>query len=128
MAKIISVAWTAPAVRARVKTCTRRSWPDSYAALFRKGDIVQLYDKTPRAGGKLICLAKLTADPVKIWTGPLPIGDWENEGFDYLTEHGFTCGKLTPKELVDSWIANPDFMWVIRFEYILKDKEVECLT
>ena len=61
MAMIISVAWTAPAVRARAKFCTRRDWPDRYAALFHKGATVQLYDKTPRAGGKFICLVRLTA-------------------------------------------------------------------
>jgi hypothetical protein len=121
--RIISVAWTAPAVLARRKFCTRRDWPDSYAAQFHKGDIVQLYDKTPRIGGKLICFVRLTADPVKILTGYLPDGDWDNEGFQYLTENGYKCGKVSCAELVASWLANPKEMWVIRFEYLAENKK-----
>lgn len=118
MARIISVAWTAPAVRARAKFCTRRDWPDSYARLFHEGDLVQLYDKTPRAGGKLICLVRLTVDPVKMAAWPLLPGDWEKEGFTWLTLHGFKCGKITITDLIESWISDPREMWVIRWEYL----------
>jgi len=118
MAKIISVAWTTPAVRARVKTRTTRDWDDAYALTFHKGDLVQLWDKNPRSHGKLICMVRLSAEPVKQMVGFLPIGDWAAEGFSYLQEHGFKCNGKTPVELASAWIDDPREAWVIRWEYL----------
>jgi len=63
--KIISFAWTVDALVQGKKTQTRRLWQDKYAKQFKKGDLVQAYDKNPRAGGKLIAIIRLTKKPFK---------------------------------------------------------------
>lgn len=118
MAKIISCAWTTPAVRARVKKCTRREWPESYARQFKAGDTIQLYDKTPRCGGKFICMVRLTAAPVLESSGLAPASDWFDEGFSFLTAAGATVNKMRPVDLWVSWFHEPRPLWVIRWEYL----------
>lgn len=118
--KIISCAWTTPAVEARIKTCTRRGWPASYAKQFHKGDMVQLYDKLPRCHGKLICLARLTADPELQLSSKAPNMDWIAEGFQYLSSIRATVNGFTPEQLWKQWHDNPELLWVIRFEYIVE--------
>jgi uncharacterized protein YqfB (UPF0267 family) len=57
--KIISFAWTTPQLLAGKKTVTRRDWSDKYARQFRAGDLVQVYDKSPRAGGKRVAVIEI---------------------------------------------------------------------
>lgn len=61
--RIISFAWTTEALLKGKKTQTRRFWKPKYAKQFKKGDIVQAYDKNPRAKGKLVAFIKLTEKP-----------------------------------------------------------------
>lgn len=63
--KIISMAWTADAFLAGKKTVTRRTWTDKYARLFTAGDVCQVYDYSPRNGGRCIGIVALTCDPYK---------------------------------------------------------------
>ena len=57
--KIISFAWTIPAVLDGRKTVTRRKWTDKYARQFRVGHLVQAWDKSPRCGGKKIAIIQI---------------------------------------------------------------------
>ena len=50
--KIISFAWTTPALLAGRKTVTRRDWSDRYALLFHADDFVAGYNRSPRHGGR----------------------------------------------------------------------------
>lgn len=115
--KIISCAWTTPAVEAHIKTCTRRGWPGHYAKQFHLGDMVQLYNKLPRCHGSLICLARLTADPILQSTAEAPETDWIAEGFQYLSSIGATVNGFTPEQLWAQWHDKPELLWVVRFEY-----------
>lgn len=116
--KIISFAWTTPAIRARVKTCTRRDWTDDYASRFKEGEICLAYDKSPRYGGKPICKIRIIEQPYKESTLKLCPSDWEDEGFDYLKAIGAKVNGMTPEQLWDYWINNDLTKWVIRFEYV----------
>ncbi len=110
---IISFNWTVPALRARAKTCTRRDWAERYAQSFRRGELVQAWDKLPRAGGKRIGTIQLTADPVQ--TSDLPITDWVREGFQYLSDRGIMLNGKTPEVLWMDWRTKRTSLWVIRF-------------
>lgn len=115
---IISFAWTVPAILAGRKSCTRRDWNESYARKFRKGDIVQAWDKNPRNGGRQIGTIRLTADPYNELLSEAPEADWEAEGFAYLTEIGCTVNGRAPVEFWNGWKASSDKLWVIRFEIV----------
>jgi len=85
---IISFAWTTPAVKAKVKTCTRRDWKDDYARRFKAGQHLSGYDKNPRMGGKPFQEVILTQDPYRERYCDVPDSDWIAEGFAYLESIG----------------------------------------
>jgi hypothetical protein len=116
---IISFARTTAAVEAREKSVTRREWTDRHAAMFKVGDLVQAWDKSPRAGGKRIGTIKITSigkEPTRF----IPDSDWEAEGFAYMTKHGLNLSAdLSCEELWRQWRADPlKVTWVIRFEVV----------
>lgn len=87
--RIISFAWTTPAVVAGEKTCTRRFWQPKQAESFRPGDYVQAWTRSPRIGGEFVRYIRL----VSVCTETLesmPDADFIAEGFDFLrlTEDG----------------------------------------
>jgi len=116
--KIISFAWTTPALLAGVKTVTRRDWSARYAAQFGKGDIVQAYDRQPRYGGKKVALIRLTHDPSLESTAEAPLSDFELEGFRWLEEWSLKVDGLSPVTLWRVWGLYPRELWVVRFEVI----------
>ena len=120
---IISFAWTTPAIKARLKTCTRRDWNDDYARRFRAGQLVAAYDKSPRYGGKQIVILCLTEKPYKEPYCQVPDSDWEAEGFAYLESIGARVAGMTPRELWNIWKQSPVEGWVIRFEYVEEGKK-----
>lgn len=122
---IISFAWTTPALLAGAKTCTRRDWSNNYAKLFKKGQLVAAYDKSPRIGGKHIATIRLTHDPYQQLTCDTPQADWEREGFAYLTSIGAKCGALTPLQLWETWMTTAEELWVIRFQLVAVTGEKE---
>jgi len=119
---MISFGWTAEAVKARRKTCTRRTWKDSHVKRFKKGDVVQAFDKDRRYKGQQISLIRLTADPVKEPLASMPASDYEAEGFAYLNEHPELVPKSMPYDVspagFEAWRKSGETMWVIRFEYV----------
>ena len=116
--KIISFAWTTPALLARRKTVTRRDWVDHHAALFHKGDLIAAYNRQPRFGGHLVATIRLTADAYKESTAKAPPEDFEKEGFAYLDERRLMVAGDTPLEVWESWHESPSDWWVIRFEVV----------
>jgi len=116
--RIISFAWTTPAVLAKRKTCTRRDWNDQYAESFQTGELLAGYNRSQRYGGHQIAVVKLTQRPYKEPLRNAPDSDWEAEGFAYLTEIGAKVNGITPRELWDMWKQTWDTEWVIRFEII----------
>lgn len=116
--RIISFAWTTPAIRARRKTCTRRDWNDNYAQRFQKGEFIAAYDRSPRYGGHQIAVIRLTDKPYKEATCKAPPQDWEAEGFAYLSSIGAKVNGLTPVELWQRWLHSDKKLWVVRFEIV----------
>lgn len=112
--KIISFAWTTPALLAGVKTVTRRDWVDKYARSFHKGDFVQAWDASPRYFGKRVGTIELTNEPYQEWS--VNVQDWHDEGFDYLIRH--IKDGLSPFDIIRDWKDNPRYLWVIRFKLI----------
>ena len=114
--RIISFAWTTPALKALRKRCTRRSWDDAYALTWHAGDYGAAYDRLPRARGKQFGVVRLTQRPYKERTGAMPETDFDNEGLQWMDErHLLILGK-TPRQFWDDWKAADEELWVIRFE------------
>ena len=118
--RIISFAWTTPALLARRKTCTRRDWKRSFATRFRAGELVQAYDKQARFGGKRVGIIRLAEKPHLESTRQAPGSDWEAEGFAYLSEIGATVDGLEPLDLWTRWTnrGTGETLWVVRFEVV----------
>jgi len=114
--RIISFAWTTPALIALEKTVTRREWDDDYAKRFRRGDYVQAYDRSPRYKGKQVATIQLTRDPYKEWSNLC--SDWHEEGFEYLSKIGAKLNGRTPRDVFEDWKINPVMLWVVRFEVV----------
>lgn len=116
--RIISFAWTTPAVKVLEKIVTRREWDDNYAMRFNKGDFCQAYDKNPRIGGKPFGIIELTAKPYKEWSNLPHMDEWRNEGFEYLTNIGAQINGQTPAMIWLDWHQNPRYLWVVRFQVV----------
>lgn len=117
--RIISFAWTTPALLAGVKCVTRRDWQDRYALSFEKGERCQAWDKSPRTGqGKRVGTIELTASPVKESTRNIPGEDWVNEGFEYLAATGTYEESERAERIWTDWRGAPRCLWVIRFRLV----------
>ena len=118
--KIIAFQHTTPALLAGRKTRTRRKWKDSYARRFKVGDICQAYDKSPRVGGRRVGFIKITGLKQADIKDMLD-GEFEDEGFAYLDEHGL---KIWGKKPVFAWIDwrnEGGIYWVVDFVLIRPD-------
>ena len=113
----MSFSWTTPALLARQKSVTRRDWKDSYARQFKKGDLVQAYDKSPRYGGKKVGVIRLTEDPKKEMSNLVEdkLDEYVNEGFYYLKKRFNTRDT---DDIFNDWVWNPRPLWVVRFEVV----------
>jgi hypothetical protein len=119
--KIISFAWTTPALLAGQKTCTRRDWEPRYGRMFGKaGDLVAAYDRSPRYKGQQVGTIRLTYTPYQESTRDAPPGDYYAEGFGYLTEHGIKVDGMMPMALWQAWHheRHAENLWVVRFELV----------
>lgn len=123
MPRIISFAWTTPALVAQRKTATRREWKPQWAAKFHEGDLVDAWSKVPFHGGERVAQIRLTADPALESTAHMPDSDYESEGFAYLDEIGEQVpdlirrhlGVTTFREWFDAWRRSAQELWVVRF-------------
>ncbi len=114
----ISFAWTLSPLLLGEKTATRRRWKDSYAARFKKGDLVEAYGRRPRFGGKRAALLKLTRDPYKESTARLTEKDWFEEGMHVVQAEGGTVDGIDPGVFWLRWMWEPEDVWVVKFRVV----------
>ena len=114
----ISFNWTLRPLLLGEKTVTRRRWKDAYAARFKKGDLVEAYDRQPRFGGKRVALLRLTRDPYKESSADIPPSDWFEEGMHVLEAEGEELDGVTPGVFWLRWLSEPEDLWVIRFTVV----------
>lgn len=118
--KIISFAWTTPALLAGVKKVTRRDWSAEYARRFRAGELVAAYDRQPRFGGKRVATIRLTSGPYLQSTAIAPDSDYGYEGFGYLErlDPPVLVDGLRPSVLWKAWKLHPRDLYVVRFKLV----------
>lgn len=124
--KIISFAWTTPALLAGRKTCTRRDWNADYARRFKSGELVQAYDKNPRAGGKKVGIIRLVGEPY--YSDIMPEDDYDAEGLAWMEEQDLMVPvedvkskkklPMHPRRFWEAWKTQNYKLWIIKFDFI----------
>lgn len=121
MSRIISFAWTTPALLADRKHCTRREWQEDYARRFKADELVQAWDHQPRTRkGKKVADIRLITAPYWQSLADMPDADYEDEGFAFFEEHPdllpATHGPMgMSRDYFDAWKLDGGGMWVLRF-------------
>lgn len=121
MPKIISFAYTTPALVAGRKTATWRDWKAHWAEGFRRGDLIAAWDRSPRVkGSRQVAWVRLTQKPYLQSTAEMPDDDYEAEGFAYLNE--LWGGKPGPIDVslegFQAWRDRAETLWVVRLELV----------
>ena len=109
MPRIISFAKTLTAFHLNAKTVTRRNWKEKYATSIRAGDIMDAWDKLPRAHGKFI-------GQIRILVAPYRQKNSEMTDEHFIREGGFIHWK-SKAELIEMLGPNESY-WVVEFERI----------
>jgi len=112
----ISFAWTSEPFLANSKVVTRRYWKDSHAKKFKKGMIVDVYDKLPFRGGKKIGEIKLTKNPYQLNTMWMTEMDYYLEGLLWMEYNNKTINGQKPRDFFERWKDKQDLVWVVEFE------------
>ena len=120
---IISFAWTTAALLAvddglDVKTCTRRSWNDDYARMFKAGTQVQGWDRSPRFKGQQVAVISLVQDAYPERTSMMPDEDYRREGLEWMEKQGILIRKLHPRDFWEQWKAADELVYVVRFQVL----------
>jgi len=118
MPKIISFAWTTPALLAGAKTVTRREWDPDYANKWKQRTVGIAYDKNPRFGGKPVGLIELVKDAYLEKLCNAPESDYEAEGLAWLEANGHCIQKMSPKIFWELWKKDSGERWVVRFKIL----------
>lgn len=115
---IIVFGWTWPALVAGHKTVTRRGWKPEHAAKFQSGQVIDVYDRSPRAKGGKIGEIALTEKPYLENTGSMPDSDYQQEGLEWLDRHP---DLIPPGCRIDfkRWREAKENLYVVRF--VLKE-------
>ena len=117
--KVMSFAWTTPALLAGEKTVTRREWSEKFAARFHEGDLIQAWNRQPRfRGAEKLAIIRLTRTPYLERLCDIPAEDWFSEGFEYLQGIGATVNQFTPRDFWEHWKTQTDSLYVVRFELV----------
>ena len=123
--KIISFAWTTPALLAGAKTVTRREWSDRYARTFHRGDLVAAYDRNPRAHGKQVGVIELTRDPYQEQLGMTPAEEFDHEGLAWMEKRGLTMpGGVSPLEFWRAGRREDPLVWVGPFRVVSLEQQL----
>ncbi len=123
--KILSFAFTSPALLAGVKSVTRRDWHPDYARRFHPGDLVQVWDHSPRQHGRQIATIRIVSVRREL-DSDAPDSDYEAEGFAWLEahpEHLPTSRRVgymvqVSRAWFDHWRESGGASWVVRFEVV----------
>ena len=126
---IISFAHTTGALLSGQKTVTRRDWADRHVTHFHEGDLVQAWDKLPRAHGQHVANIRLTTAPQREPLLVMPDSDYEAEGFGWLYAFykdlpreiwgtRITNRRQLSREWFERWRRVDCALWVVRFELI----------
>ena len=140
--KIVSFAWTTPALLAGHKTVTRRQWKESHARSIYVGDHLHAYDRSPRVHGKPVAVIEITRDPYLEHTANMPDDDYDHEGFAYLNalaeqwlathrlDDALTSADLRVRRYYEvlredtsrgawlAWKEKNEPLWVVRFRMV----------
>lgn len=109
--RIISFAWTTPALLKGEKTVTRRAWK---SCPFKKGDLAQAWDKLPRAKGKRVGTIRIVSVR-RVRLDAIDGYEMEKEGLS----------GQTPGEFIGNWLryykgSHPsDKIWRIEFVLLM---------
>lgn len=125
MSRIVSFAWTTPALLAGAKTVTRRDWDDDYARRFSAGELITAFNRSPRHKGEPIATLRVVSVTLER-AAEAPDSDWEAEGFEWFTRHPQALPKSGPFADLQSvswesycaWRRYGDVDWVFRFEVV----------
>lgn len=116
---IISFAWTTPALLAGAKTMTRREWTTQHALKFHAGDLVDAWNRSPRAGrssgARKVATIRLTRDPYEQSTRELDSRDYAREGFAWLERNGEFDRAWS---IWTDWTMHYRTLWVVEFELV----------
>ncbi|KKN82008.1 hypothetical protein LCGC14_0312750 [marine sediment metagenome] len=123
--KIISFSYTVEALLAGAKTVTRRDWSERYARSFNAGEVVQAWDKLPRAGGKRVGAIRLTHAPFQENVRAAPRWAFADEGLAWMAVHDLRLQGLTPEAFWLRWREENPLLWVVRFELIERTVTIE---
>lgn len=122
---IIAFDWTSRALVAGHKWVTRREWSQSHRAKFHAGDIVAAWDKSPRAGGKLIATIELIETPQIELSNTMTNADYVGEGFAYLMrypgetpERRAQALRIASPENFTAWKYRREPETVVRFKLV----------
>ena len=118
--KIISFAKTTPALLMGAKTMTRRYWADRYALTFKRGDVCQAWNWSPRTkkihpDAQKVAEVWLIKAPYKQRTSLMTESDFEREGFAFMEENGMDIEGQNVRRFFDEWKAEDSEPWVIEF-------------
>ncbi len=116
--RVISFAWTTPALLAGMKTVTRREWNDSYARQFEAGDLVAAYDRSPRYGGRQVATLRLLCAPYQENIADAPEEDYVAEGLEWMNARGLRANRMPPNLFWSAWRRSRAVVWVVRFELV----------
>lgn len=124
----ILFVWLTPALLAGAKTCIRLEWDEKDALAYRPGDVVTVYDHSPRNGGRPVATIRITHPPVREPMSAMLSADFEAEGWAWMHKHPKAApsrvfGKRNQRQAFsrqrfDDWSRQPYERWVLRFKLV----------
>jgi len=120
----ISFAWTTDPFLADAKDMTRRYWTIRHAMFFRKGMIVDAYDRLPHRKGKKIGEIKILKKPYPQPTGQMTEEDFKREGLEWMQKNNQKIKGQDARAFFEEWKQKNDTVWVLEFEKLPWDKSL----